>query len=363
MPAENASLVVFCPSGQKGTDSDAAFLANLEKTIAEMVPFSAEGLPTSWSVKIPLEEPKKPNLVNFEHIQTSRAGLRRSGHSPGASFENLSITTAGLETANYLRTRARQLNLTDFEVGDESPAGPEGLLTLSQMSTLAEGRLSQVAAQAPGLLLLNSVRPHPFLGIAAATFNLGCGLFDRETKLKLHRHLKPKVDTPLCAGCGSCLAACIFDAISIQGGRATIDHKLCVGCGECLSACHLSGITPDDKTAVAQFQKQLAELAWAAASQSQASQYGGFLYVNFLTRPPKRVSGALSLSKLKPAPKGALISTDPVALDQATIDLLVDDAVHGLRQWSGSVHEPGILMERCQELGLGQCVYTLQVRH
>jgi NADPH-dependent glutamate synthase beta subunit-like oxidoreductase/Pyruvate/2-oxoacid:ferredoxin oxidoreductase delta subunit len=46
----------------------------------------------------------------------------------------------------------------------------------------------------------------------------------------------------LCRGCGRCLAACLYQAISLQknqadGWSARVDEALCKGCGNCISVC------------------------------------------------------------------------------------------------------------------------------
>ena len=41
-----------------------------------------------------------------------------------------------------------------------------------------------------------------------------------------------------CLGCGDCVEACVYGAISISNkGCAIVDREKCVGCGECVSAC------------------------------------------------------------------------------------------------------------------------------
>lgn len=45
-----------------------------------------------------------------------------------------------------------------------------------------------------------------------------------------------QVDESLCIGCGACVAACPFGALSV-GDVATVDTVRCVGCGVCTLAC------------------------------------------------------------------------------------------------------------------------------
>ena len=40
-----------------------------------------------------------------------------------------------------------------------------------------------------------------------------------------------------CIGLGACVAACPFDAISVENGVAVVDYARCRGCGVCVAAC------------------------------------------------------------------------------------------------------------------------------
>jgi ferredoxin len=50
------------------------------------------------------------------------------------------------------------------------------------------------------------------------------------------------VKTDNCIGCGSCVGACQFNAISLQDGKAVIDQNICVKCGACKDACPVEAI-------------------------------------------------------------------------------------------------------------------------
>jgi heterodisulfide reductase subunit A-like polyferredoxin len=50
------------------------------------------------------------------------------------------------------------------------------------------------------------------------------------------------VKETLCRGCGRCLSACLYQAVSLKengDGRITavVDDVLCKGCGNCISVC------------------------------------------------------------------------------------------------------------------------------
>jgi len=53
------------------------------------------------------------------------------------------------------------------------------------------------------------------------------------------------VDEDVCGGCGTCVLACPYSAITFDGGtkRARVNELLCHGCGTCAAACPSSAIT------------------------------------------------------------------------------------------------------------------------
>ncbi len=45
-----------------------------------------------------------------------------------------------------------------------------------------------------------------------------------------------------CNGCGSCVAACPYNALSLENGKAVLSPMSCTGCGICVPACPIKGI-------------------------------------------------------------------------------------------------------------------------
>jgi heterodisulfide reductase subunit A len=76
-----------------------------------------------------------------------------------------------------------------------------------------------------------------------------------------------QVDTLLCVGCGECLLACPYSAISRNTeGKAEINAALCKGCGTCAATCPSGAITAlhfTDQEIVAQIDGLMAVLARA----------------------------------------------------------------------------------------------------
>lgn len=69
-----------------------------------------------------------------------------------------------------------------------------------------------------------------------------CGIMATVVHLGLHNQLTKASyictpDPDACTGCGTCLDRCIFKAIDIIDGKASIHPDKCMGCGLCTTTC------------------------------------------------------------------------------------------------------------------------------
>ncbi len=303
------------------------------------------GLKTSFG------KPRRPGALSPSWHKTIAEAL-----APGKSwgvFDTLSITTKGLDKPLSFQETATQKGFPDCVVADDPVHGAGFSGVLPEDSLLPSVTCASGLKNYGSLGVLNPVRPHPHLGFFGMIPSLGLGLVDRQTKLALHEDVRPSVDTPLCAGCGSCLDVCIFDAIIFNGGRAAIDHNLCTGCGECMDACFMAGIAPNSPSQVVSFQEKVADAAAAVV----ATQAGPVAYFNFLVRLDRSSGGGGRRKRL--GNLGVLASFDPVALDQAIWDLIISRSGEELPLWSGFSQDPDAVLARAEKLGLGSRQYDL----
>jgi uncharacterized Fe-S center protein len=317
----------------------------------------------TWAVKIQLGPPDRAAAVKPDWAAAVAAAV--TGDRDDAFVcDTLSITTAGLETVDGQRALAAAKGFgpegpaPPYLVADDPAGAPSRRVTAGGGPELAEVGLAGAVAAACGLAVITPVRPHPHAGFSGALTSLGLGLVDRETKLLIHRDIRPRVDTPLCAGCGSCLDVCIFDAIVIRGGRAHIDHQSCTGCGECMNVCFMAGIDPEDASGIPRFQAKVA-MAARAVRDGGAPENRPAVFLNLLVRPDRSARGPRrrrdTLGDL-----GVVAGTDPVAVDRATWDLIAGRTGGTLQAWSGFLQEPGPLLARAAELGLGSAEHQLR---
>lgn len=233
---------------------------------------------------------------------------------------------------------------------------------------LAEVDIGLEIIEADALIVLSHFKCHELTGFGGAIKNLAMGCSSREGKLEQHSTMAPSVSVKQCIACGACLKACAHEAIDLDSGKAVIDAERCTGCGRCITACETQAIRINWNEESTRVMKKMAEYALGAVT----GKAGKILYVNFITQ----VSPACDCYGHSDAPivpdLGILAGTDPVALDQACVDLV--NQARGLPHTAmRKGHEPGgdkfrgvhpdiaweIQLEHGEKVGLGRRDYEL----
>ena len=144
-------------------------------------------------------------------------------------------------------------------------------------------------AAADALVSVNHVKGHEMAGFGGALKNLGMGCASKQGKM--HQH--------------------------ITTGPA-LDPEKCVGCGMCFTACKTGALAIDWKTDIQAFLERMMEYAKAVL----ATKRGPCLHLNFvLSVVPDCDCMGFTDAAICPD-IGVLASTDPVAVDQASVDLV-----------------------------------------
>ena len=218
---------------------------------------------------------------------------------------------------------------------------------------------------------------HELSGFGGTLKNLGMGCASREGKLSQHSNISPRIKEKTCNGCKRCLTSCAYDAIlmkSLERGVekksmvASIDPKKCVGCGECILTCPTGAVQIQWNETIPFFQKKMVEYAYGAVHKKK----GKALYLNFLTQ----VSPACDCNGYSDTPivndVGILASEDPVAIDQASVDLVNQQSGNHAsklpKNWENGEDkfralypevDWSIQLSYAQEIGLGTKEYEL----
>ena len=74
------------------------------------------------------------------------------------------------------------------------------------------------------------------IAVSAAGCPSSCGIAHL-SDIGFHGVMIPVVDTAICTGCGTCVAACKRKTIQVKDKKAVIEMKNCAFCGACRSAC------------------------------------------------------------------------------------------------------------------------------
>ncbi len=187
--------------------------------------------------------------------------------------------------------------------------------------------IAHAVHMADALISVAHFKGHELSGFGGTLKNLGMGCASREGKLSQHSDLSPRVKGKTCKGCSLCIPWCSQEAISMKivesaGGKkrsiAVIDPEKCSGCGECILTCPTESVEIQWNKAISTFQKKMVEYAYGVLLRKKTKA----LYVNFLTQisPACDCYGYSGTSIVNDI--GILSSEDPVAIVQASVDLV-----------------------------------------
>lgn len=207
---------------------------------------------------------------------------------------------------------------------------------------------------------------HELFGFGGVLKGLGMGCAAPSGKQEMHSDVLPSVKEAKCVKCGRCFDWCPTGAVEWEPGRtAFIVKEKCIGCGECVVACNYGAISVQWQTDPAITQEKTAEYA-AGALRSKKGK--GLFYSYLLNVSPDCDCYGFNDPPFA-ADAGILASFDPVAIDQAGVDIvngaqglegskLSDlDAGDKLFSVTGIRWEP--ILAHAEELGLGSRKYDL----
>lgn len=171
---------------------------------------------------------------------------------------------------------------------------------------------------ADALVSLAHFKGHELSGFGGAIKNVGMGCASRRGKMEQHSGIGPRVKKKKCVGCGDCAVHCAAGAIELVDEKAEINLEKCIGCGECILICENEAIQIQWSKTGEEFLERMVEYTLGALK----NKTGKALYINFINH----VSPACDCVPYNDAPIvrdiGVVASADPVAIDQASVDLV-----------------------------------------
>ncbi len=179
-------------------------------------------------------------------------------------------------------------------------------------------KIASELLECQSMIVMSHFKGHELAGFGGAIKNLAMGGGSVSGKMEQHKGLHPEIDVNKCTGCGSCVEVCPCDAVEINNDNiSTIDDDKCIGCGECMTVCPVEAIDFNYDN-IPDFMEMMSEYALGTVAGRQ-EKIG---YMNFLVRITPDCD-CVPWSDIPLVPDiGILASTDPVAIDQASLDLV-----------------------------------------
>lgn len=260
-----------------------------------------------------------------------------------------SVVRAPLIISDGLKSQ----NITEVEIG---------------LKHFKSAKIGSDIVAADSMIVLSHFKAHIVAGFGGAVKNLAMGCAPAAGKKDQHFRTSPQVVKEKCIGCGKCVEVCPVGAASLMGEVSRIDREICISCMQCMEVCPSEAIDIDWEHDIPEFLECIAEYAYGAVKRKE-DRVG---YVNFLIKiTPDCDCVPWSDASIVPD-IGILASKDPVALDQASYDLvnrqkgLAHSSLHANHE-KGADKFRGVwpkvdgahLLKYAEKIGLGSRDYEL----
>lgn len=236
-----------------------------------------------------------------------------------------------------------------FIVADGLNGTDEVIVQVPDGKHFKEVAIASAIMHARSMLVVSHATGHLATGFGGTLKNLGMGCCSRKAKLQQHHGQSPQVDPDKCTGCASCASWCPSDAITVED-QAVIDEAECIGCGECIAVCRDDAVTFRWGISGPELQERIVEHAAAVVRRKPDR----IAYVTVALGITKNCDCMGRAEKPLLDDIGILASRDPVAIDQAAVDLIRQKAGRTLESMSYPQADSSIQLAYADALGLGQ---------
>ena len=239
---------------------------------------------------------------------------------------------------------------------------PDGLFGTAETAVKIDGQLNKEVYIASEILKSQSILSvahltgHIAAGLGATIKTLGMGCASKRGKLTQHAALTLEIGDD-CTRCGTCADHCPADAITLDEVKAHIDQDKCIGCAECMALCRFGAVTCNWGQETDVLQKSMAEHAKGVL----AGKKNRAVFFNFLLSMTKDCDCFDTPNMRRMVDDiGIAASTDPVAVDATSLDLVENRAGRKLSQILKNPDlDPRSQIEHAERIGLGSSSYEL----
>ena len=274
------------------------------------------------AIKLHFGEPGNCAYVRPVFMRTIVDRVRQVGAKPFLTDTNTLYTGPRSNGVTHIDAAVR--NGFDYAVVGcpiviaDGIRGSSGATVTIPGEILDEVHIAREIVEADALIVATHFKGHELAGFGGALKNMGMGCATREGKLIQHSTVSPRINIEQCRGCSLCLDYCPANAISLRDKKAFIEGHRCIGCGECIAICPHGSVEIEWNEDSDKFQKKMVEHACGVLKEKK----GKAIFLNFLMQ----ISPTCDCYPHNDMPIvkdiGILASTDPVAIDSASCDLV-----------------------------------------
>jgi hypothetical protein len=180
-------------------------------------------------------------------------------------------------------------------------------------------KIGAAIADADIIISMTHFKGHEQTGFGGTLKNLGMGCASVAGKLELHSASQPKINRENCIGCNICVKHCRHHAIVLDAERkAAIDYSKCVGCGQCVALCQHDGAVLQSWDTSERLNCKIAEYTKAVLLDKPN------FHISFIMNVSPECDCWNHNDAAIVPDLGIAASFDPVALDKACADLVIN---------------------------------------
>ncbi|MBN2722481.1 MAG: DUF362 domain-containing protein [Deltaproteobacteria bacterium] len=344
------SRVFLIPLDTSETDDRTAF--SLETVLAHRAYHLMEAFSDSElvGVKLPYIEDKNQLNADLTILKALVNSLRKAGKNPfvcDTSSRHIDKKANAVEHMEIYHRKGISYETAgaSFAMLDGISGGYEFVDTspVDKSKVFLAGELPNI----DGLIIFSTPSPSGSSCCKGSIFNMGIGLASRKGKIQLYSKSGPQVNAKQCYLCRKCIYICPCGAISRGEKHVIINYDKCINCGKCVDLTRFGGISYKWDTSRDEFMRKM----HLNARSVQNLMGKRLLFCHLIKK--SHYSGDIPCNSEEFSFKQAvLVSRDPVAIDQATMDLFSEDPGF----------DPGFnseSLDQAVEMGLGKRKFKL----